>query len=62
LALSERLLTELVTTALIRWILLAASWLAAASWLISLATTAKPLPASPALAASIEAFNASRLV
>ena len=29
---------------------------------ISSATTAKPLPASPALAASIEAFNASRFV
>jgi len=29
---------------------------------ISLATTAKPFPASPALAASIEAFNASKLV
>ena len=29
---------------------------------ISLATTAKPFPASPALAASMEAFNASKLV
>ena len=33
-----------------------------ARWLISSATTAKPLPASPALAASIEAFNARRFV
>ena len=32
------------------------------SCLISSATTAKPFPASPALAASIEAFNARRLV
>src|SRR5271166_2357036 len=33
-----------------------------ASSLTSLATTAKPLPASPARAASMVAFNASRLV
>ncbi len=33
-----------------------------ASCFISAATTAKPFPASPALAASIVAFNASRLV
>lgn len=33
-----------------------------ASFLTSSATTANPLPASPALAASIAAFNASRLV
>ena len=33
-----------------------------ASCLIWSATTAKPLPASPALAASIDAFSASRLV
>ena len=32
------------------------------SVLISSATTAKPLPASPALAASIDAFRARRLV
>ena len=44
------------------WILLAASWLAAASWLISEATTANPFPASPARAASMDAFNASRFV
>ncbi len=30
--------------------------------LISFATTAKPLPASPALAASIDAFRASKFV
>lgn len=33
-----------------------------ASFLISSATTAKPFPFSPALAASIAAFNASKLV
>ena len=33
-----------------------------ASSLISLATTANPLPASPALAASMVAFSANRLV
>ena len=33
-----------------------------ASLRISSATTANPLPASPALAASMDAFNASRLV
>ena len=38
---------------------LAVSW---ASSLTSLATTAKPLPASPARAASMVAFSASRLV
>jgi hypothetical protein len=36
--------------------------LCSANFLISSATTAKPLPASPALAASIAAFNASKLV
>lgn len=33
-----------------------------ASFLTSSATTANPLPCSPALAASIEAFNDSKLV
>jgi len=33
-----------------------------ANFLISSATTENPLPASPALAASIAAFNANRLV
>ncbi|MPN59169.1 hypothetical protein SDC9_206889 [bioreactor metagenome] len=33
-----------------------------ASFLISSATTANPRPASPALAASIDAFKAKRLV
>lgn len=32
------------------------------NFLISSATTTKPLPASPALAASIEAFKARRLI
>ena len=46
----------------ILWILFAASLLESANNLISSATTAKPFPTSPALAASIEAFNASRFV
>ena len=33
-----------------------------ASFLISSATTANPFPASPALAASMDAFSASRFV
>ena len=37
-------------------------WVFLARFPISLATTAKPLPASPALAASMDAFNASKLV
>ena len=40
----------------------AATWLRSASLRTSAATTAKPLPCSPALAASIAAFKASRLV
>jgi hypothetical protein len=44
------------------YISLALSLLSSASFLISTATTAKPLPASPALAASMEAFKASKLV
>ena len=39
-----------------------ARWVWVASDFTSLATTAKPLPASPARAASIVAFSASRLV
>ena len=41
---------------------LAVALLESASVLISSATTANPLPASPALAASIDALSASRLV
>ncbi|BAA29530.1 168aa long hypothetical protein [Pyrococcus horikoshii OT3] len=40
----------------------AAFLLSSANFLISSATTANPFPASPALAASIAAFNASKLV
>ena len=39
-----------------------ASFVCSDNWRISSATTANPFPASPALAASIEAFNARRLV
>ena len=44
------------------WISPAASAEWSASFLISSATTANPLPASPALAASMEAFKESRFV
>jgi hypothetical protein len=40
----------------------AATWLLSASFLTSAATTAKPLPCSPARAASMAALSASRLV
>ena len=62
LALSDKLDTALTTTEFICCILFAVSLLESASWRISSATTANPFPASPALAASIDAFNARRLV
>ncbi|OYO29073.1 hypothetical protein CD932_18325 [Janthinobacterium sp. PC23-8] len=40
----------------------AATWLRSASLRTSAATTAKPLPCSPARAASMAAFSASKLV
>ena len=51
-----------ITNRLISWILLATLRLSSASRRICSATTAKPLPASPALAASMDAFNASIFV
>jgi len=45
------------------FLIVSALWLlCSASCLISVATTAKPLPACPALAASMEAFNDNRFV
>lgn len=61
-ALSDRLLTAFVTSLLITWMLPAVCLLFSARELISPATTAKPFPASPALAASMEALRARRFV
>ena len=55
-------LTAEITSAETDWISDAADWELLASSPISVATTAKPLPASPARAASIEALRARRLV
>ena len=54
--------TAVTTLALICWMFPAVSLLLSANTRISSATTANPLPASPALAASIEALSAKRLV
>ena len=43
-------------------VLFAASLLELANWLISSATTANPRPASPALAASMDAFRDNKFV
>ena len=52
----------LLTSFLLALLSMAASLLESDKLLICSATTAKPFPASPALAASIEAFKESRLV
>ena len=53
---------SLISLLIICWISTAASFDCTASFWISVATTAKPLPASPALADSMEAFSDSRFV
>lgn len=62
LELSDRLPKAFSTSPTTPWIFDTYSSDSSASFLISSATTAKPLPASPALAASMAAFNASRFV
>ena len=62
IALSARDLTAVVTSLLMFWMLPAVCLEFSARVLISPATTAKPFPASPARAASMEALRARRLV
>ncbi|WP_278245295.1 hypothetical protein [Clostridium sp. BL8] len=51
-----------LTSVMVSLILITAAEDCSASFLTSSATTAKPLPCSPALAASMAAFSASKLV
>ncbi len=62
LPVSMLLLNAFCTLTMVSWIFITASEDCSASFLTSSATTANPLPCSPALAASIAAFSASRLV
>ena len=61
-AFSNTMETNLSSLPVVSIIFFTEDWLSSANVRISLATTAKPLPISPALAASILAFKDSRLV